>query len=88
MNQNILDKDGPSVLSRLYLLFNEKLEQNDDDDDDNSSSPPPTATPTPTRCNYTIGDLVILLAYVYSLIGEECFCGVEEEDRIKVSGDT
>ncbi len=34
--------------------------------------------------NYTVRDLIILLIYVYSLIGEECYYGVEEEDRIKV----
>lgn len=34
--------------------------------------------------DYSISDLIVLLIYVYGLIGEECFYGVEEEDRIKV----
>jgi hypothetical protein len=34
--------------------------------------------------NYSISDLIILLIYAYSLIGEECFYGIEEEHRIKV----
>ncbi|CAF0750297.1 unnamed protein product [Brachionus calyciflorus] len=62
---NLLDKDGPSVLSRLYALFSEKLERND------------------KSISYTMSDLVILLIYVYSLIGEECYYGIEEEERIK-----
>lgn len=33
--------------------------------------------------NYNVSDLVVLLIYVYCLIGEECFYGVEEEERIK-----
>ena len=67
MNHNILDKDGPSVLSRIYALYNEKIERND------------------TNLNYTVSDLIILLIYVYSLIGEECYYGTDEEDRIKVN---
>jgi hypothetical protein len=27
----------------------------------------------------------MLLIYAYSLVGEECFYGSEEEDRVKVS---
>lgn len=34
--------------------------------------------------NYMPSDLIILLIYVYSLIGEESYYGVEEEKRIKV----
>lgn len=66
LTQNILNKDGPSVLSRLYGLFSEKLEKSE------------------KSINYSISDLIILLIYVYSLIGEECYYGTEEEDRIKV----
>jgi hypothetical protein len=33
---------------------------------------------------YSISDLLILLIYVYSLIGEESYYGTEEEERIKV----
>lgn len=66
LTQNILNKDGPSVLSRLYAIFSENFER------------------TEKSLNYSISDLVILLIYVYSLIGEECFYGVEEEDRVKV----
>lgn len=33
--------------------------------------------------NYCVSDLIVLLIYVYCLIGEECFYGVEEEERIK-----
>lgn len=66
LTQNILNKDGPSVLSRLYAIFSENFER------------------TEKSLNYSISDLVVLLIYVYSLIGEECFYGVEEEDRVKV----
>ena len=66
LTQNMLDKDGPSVLSRLYALFSEEFERND------------------KSLNYMPSDLIILLIYVYSLIGEECYFGVEEEKRIKV----
>ena len=68
LTQNMLNKDGPSVLSRLYGMFSEKIagvERNE-------------------KSAYSISDLVVLLIYVYSLIGEECFYGVEEEQRIKV----
>ncbi|RNA41962.1 sec1 family domain-containing 2 [Brachionus plicatilis] len=65
ITQNILDKDGPSVLSRLYAFFSEKLEQNDQ------------------KYSYSISDLILILIYVYGLIGEECYYGVEEEERIK-----
>lgn len=58
LTQNIFDKNGPSLLSRLYGIFNEKT-------------------------NYTISDLIVLLIYVYSLVGEECYDGLEEENRIK-----
>ncbi len=71
LNQNILDKEGPSVLSRLFALFNEKLDRNNDE---NSMKLQP---------NYNISDLIFLLIYVYSLIGEECYYGIEEEQRIK-----
>lgn len=67
--QNILNKDGPSVLSRLYGLFSERM------------SP---AEGIEKSVNYSISDLVVLLIYFYSLVGEECFYGNEEEDRIKV----
>jgi hypothetical protein len=33
---------------------------------------------------FNVSDLLILLIYVYSLIGEECYYGIEEENRIKV----
>jgi hypothetical protein len=66
LTQNILNKDGPSVLSRLYALFSENFQRAE------------------KSLNYSISDLIVLLIYVYSLIGEECFYGVEEEDRIKV----
>lgn len=69
LTQNILNKDGPSVLSRLYGMFSEKIsavERNE------------------KSASYSISDLVVLLIYFYSLIGEECFYGVEEEQRIKV----
>ena len=69
MTQNIFDKEGPSVLSRVYALFNEKLERIDENE---------------SGFNYSVSDLIILLVYIYSLIGEECFYGVEEEERIKV----
>ncbi len=69
LNQNILDKEGPSVLSRLYAFFNEKIERNEQNK---------------SMANYSISDLIILLIYVYSLIGEECYHGIEEEHRIKV----
>lgn len=67
MTQNLFNKEGSSILSRLYGIFNEKS-----DNDEKST-------------NYTISDLITLLVYVYSLIGEECYYGVEEEDRIKVT---
>jgi hypothetical protein len=67
LTQNIFDKDGPSVLGRVYALFNEKMERSND-----------------KGLNYSISDLIILLIYIYSLIGEECFYGIEEEERIKV----
>lgn len=67
MTQNVLNKDGPSVLSRLYGLFSERL-----DSAEGKSG------------NYSISDLVVLLIYFYSLVGEDCFYGIEEEDRIKV----
>ena len=70
LNQNILDKDGPSVLSRVYALFSEKVERTEENKN---------------LANYSISDLIILLIYVYSLIGEECYYGIEEEHRIKVS---
>ena len=70
LNQNILDKDGPSVLSRVYALFSEKAERTEQNKN---------------IANYSISDLIILLIYVYSLIGEECYYGIEEEHRIKVT---
>jgi hypothetical protein len=33
---------------------------------------------------YSVFDLFILCVYFYSLLGEESFNGIEEEDRIKV----
>ena len=33
---------------------------------------------------YTLVDLLIVIVYVYSLIGKDCFYGIEEENRIKV----
>lgn len=66
LTQNILNKDGPSVLSRIYTLFCEKSEQND------------------KVVNFSVSDLLMLVIYAYALIGEECFYGTEEEDRIKV----
>lgn len=66
LTQNILNKEGSSILSRLYGIFNEKSEGVDS-----------------KSTNYSMSDLMILLIYVYSLIGEECYYGVEEEDRIK-----
>jgi hypothetical protein len=68
LTQNIFDKDGPSVLGRVYALFNEKIEQAGE-----------------KGTSYSISDLIVLLIYVYSLIGEECFYGIEEEERIKVA---
>lgn len=70
LTQNILNKDGPSVLSRLYGLFSERIAAVERNEKSASCS---------------ISDLVVLLIYVYSLIGEECFYGVEEEQRIKVT---
>jgi hypothetical protein len=67
LTQNIFDKDGPSVLSRVYALFNEKIERS-----------------VEKGVSYSISDLFVLLIYIYSLIGEECFYGIEEEERIKV----
>jgi hypothetical protein len=55
------------VLSRVYALFNEKIERS-----------------TEKGVSYSISDLIVLLIYIYSLIGEECFYGIEEEERIKV----
>lgn len=66
LTQNILNKDGPSVLSRIYTLFSEKAEQTD------------------KVVNFSVSDLILLLIYAYSLIGEDCFYGSEEEDRVKV----
>ena len=66
LTPNMLDKEDPSVLSRLYALFSEEFEKNE------------------KSLNYMPSDLIILLIYVYSLIGEECYFGVEEEKRIKV----
>ena len=66
LTQNILNKDGPSVLSRIYTLFCEKDEHND------------------KAVNFSVSDLLMLVVYAYGLIGEECFYGTEEEDRIKV----
>lgn len=63
LTTNILDKDGPSVLCRLYALFSENMDKS---------------------LSYSISNLILLLVYVYALIGEECYQGVEEEDRIKV----
>ena len=34
--------------------------------------------------SYSISDLIVMLIYVYSLVGEECYYGIEEEHRIKV----
>ena len=34
---------------------------------------------------YSFSDLLVVLVYVYSLMGKECFYGIEEENRIKVS---
>ena len=70
LTQNLLNKEGSSVLSRLYGIFNEKSDLE--------------MTDANNITNYTISDLIILLVYVYTLIGEECYYGVEEEDRIKV----
>lgn len=69
LTQNILNKEGPSILSRVYGIFSEKSDGNE------------------KTVDYSISDLIVLLIYVYSLIGEECFYGVEEEDRIKVHFD-
>ena len=33
---------------------------------------------------FKIVDLLTLLCYVFSLIGEKCFYGIEEENRMKV----
>ena len=66
LTQNSLNKEGASVLSRLYALFSEKIERSD------------------KSASYSISDLIVLLIYAYSLIGEECFYGIEEEHRIKV----
>ena len=60
LTAKILDKDGPSVLCRLYAMFSENMDK------------------------LSISNLILLLVYVYALIGEECYQGVEEEDRIKV----
>ena len=60
---NIFDKDGPSVLCRLYGLFSENVDKS---------------------FSYSTSNLILLLVYVYALIGEDCYQGVEEEDRIKV----
>lgn len=57
LTQNMLDKEGPSVLSRLYALFSEEFEK------------------TEKTLNYMPSDLIILLVYVYGLIGEECYYG-------------
>ena len=35
--------------------------------------------------SYSISDIFVMLIYVYSLIGEECYYGIEEEHRIKVN---
>ncbi len=53
----------------MYALFNEKIERTEQNKN---------------LANYSISDLIILLIYVYSLIGEECYYGIEEEHRIKV----
>ena len=66
LTQNMLDKEGPSVLSRLYALFSEEFEKTEK-----------------TTLNYMPSDLIILLVYVYGLIGEECYYGVDEEERLK-----
>ena len=66
LTQNIFNKDGPSVLTRIYTLFSEKAEQTD------------------KAVSYSVSDLLMLLIYAYSLVGEECFYGTEEEDRVKV----
>jgi hypothetical protein len=71
MTQNMLNKEENSILSRIYGIF---IEEFDSRITDNTSS----------NNYYTVGDLIILLIYVYSLIGEDCFHGIEEEDRIKV----
>ena len=39
---------------------------------------------TEKETSYTVSDLMVMLIYVYSLIGEDCFHGIEEEERIKV----
>ena len=65
ITQNMLQKDGPSVLSRIYTLFSEKSE-------------------TQTDNNYSVSNLILMLIYSYSLLGEECYYGTEEEDRVKV----
>ena len=65
LTQSTFNKEGPSILSRLYGIF-----------DENSDSPT-------KNLNYTISDLIVLLIYVYSLVGEECYYGIEEEHRIK-----
>ena len=67
LTQNILNKEGPSVLTRLYGIFSEKMEGAE------------------RSMSYSVSDLIILIIYVYSLIGGDCFYGVEEEDRIKVT---
>ena len=33
---------------------------------------------------FNVNDLLILLCYVYSLVGEDSFYGIEEENRMKV----
>jgi hypothetical protein len=33
---------------------------------------------------YNLDNLLILLSYVYSIIGEDSFYGIEEENRMKV----
>ena len=66
LNQSIFNKEGPSVLTRIYTLFSERAEQTD------------------KVVNYSVSDLLMLLIYAYTLIGEECFYGSEEEDRVKV----
>jgi hypothetical protein len=63
----LLDRDGPSVLSQIYEIFQDDFENVDQN-----------------NRLYSLLYLLIVITYIYSLIGEDCFYGIEEENRIKV----
>ncbi len=68
LTQNLHDRDGPSILSQIYEIFQ-------DDYDDSQVE----------RTTYfSFIEFLTVIIYIYCIIGEDCFYGIEEENRIKV----